>query len=633
MMNGMSIESSDPDPEGDDNPPLSADSGESKESNENEEHGNELLRQHRWEIRKFGLLWGLDMMQQDFDKYLSYFLIASTSSGCHFLDVFTYWFLVMTIVAFPWNFVSGWLTDYMHSGQHYLMSIASFLQLFFLVVEIMLCHLDMNIWIICIVFQLRQMMITQTLSSVWKLVKMRLAVITKKYMDDVGVLVDGDVENIVVSSVGNDGDLFCDGVQVAALGSCFLMAQERFLSFSQLTFVMCCICFVVDLVVLLLSLSFKKKDLVLDPLDVLALEEAMRKTPNQLEKEDSDETSMILISDTMGPTMDAQSFKPQQHQEEHEGEKEYGSEKSPLIVTKKRGISLGEIRSSETSSDAGHSIASSAPSSSCSSASSTDPLLKRSRKSIRESISLMWMYVKVRVIYLWHHRVALNVMIHAILGLLVYCIVEYPITMMNAEDESDDPAGKNVDSYCGNLLPNLLLQGVFLNIMFFVSSVGYAFFLVRCRPRRYFSLFFPVLCLVTIIALAALLLDDLHPIVTFALIAVAQVLPYYFNTFDYYVFTTALHEEIYGFILSIYGFFAQLTSLLTAFLMTTGWSLHVVVLICLGLYFVLLVYGVGISNLFRTSLWAPVLHDWNQTSEQERNTTQVIVQDAEPQEN
>jgi hypothetical protein len=206
-------------------------------------------------------------------------------------------------------------------------------------------------------------------------------------------------------------------------------------------------------------------------------------------------------------------------------------------------------------------------------------------------------------------------MIHAILGLLVYCIVEYPITMMNAEDESDDPSGKSVHSYCGNLLPNLLLQGVFLNIMFFFSSVGYAFFLVRCRPRRYFSLFFPVLCIITIIALAALLLDDLHPIVTFALIAVAQVLPYYFNTFDYYVFTTALHEEIYGFILSIYGFFAQLTSLLTAFLMTTGWSLHVVVLICLGLYTVLLIYGVGISNLFRTSLWAPVLHNWNQTAE------------------
>jgi hypothetical protein len=73
-------------------------------------------------------------------------------------------------------------------------------------------------------------------------------------------------------------------------------------------------------------------------------------------------------------------------------------------------------------------------------------------------------------------------------------------------------------------------------------QIGDAFFRVRCHPRRYPSVFVPVLCIIKIIALEALLLDNLHPILAFALIAVAQVLPYCVNTFDYYVFTTALHE-------------------------------------------------------------------------------------------
>jgi len=136
-------------------------------------------------------------------------------AGCTFLDVYGEWYFYSTLVAIPWNFISGWMTDFFHKRARQLMLTFSAMQLVMWILmcaTVALCRAEVLprdwMWFMSIFWQVRQVAISQSLMSVWKLLKIRMDIVAAEYIaKDPSYQRESGLENIDINSIGNNGDL------------------------------------------------------------------------------------------------------------------------------------------------------------------------------------------------------------------------------------------------------------------------------------------------------------------------------------------------------------------------------------------------------------------------------------------
>eukprot|EP01027_Heterolobosea_sp_BB2_P013563 GEZU01019554.1.p1 GENE.GEZU01019554.1~~GEZU01019554.1.p1 ORF type:complete len:160 (-),score=31.41 GEZU01019554.1:73-552(-) len=86
----------------------------------------------------------------------------------------------------------------------------------------------------------------------------------------------------------------------------------------------------------------------------------------------------------------------------------------------------------------------------------------------------------------------------------------------------------------------------------------------------------------------------LQTIISFVVVSVAQVAPYYLAAYDFFVFTAAADEQYCGFVNSFYCLVNQLIAFLPALLLEhlSSINLNMLILVCIAVLAVTLVHSV-----------------------------------------
>jgi len=185
--------------------------------------------------------------------------------------------------------------------------------------------------------------------------------------------------------------------------------------------------------------------------------------------------------------------------------------------------------------------------------------------------------------------------------------VEYPLTLR----ESKLIAHQGSNLFCDGLLFDLMNQGFFLNVTFFVASSLYGIFLVPCPPILFFRYVYPGLGTI-LFGVTLVMWFTLPPIPTFIIVSVAQVLPYYLSMYDFYVITSSTEDKYYGFVNSLYGWGIQIIGLIpAAFLFLNSLSNGAMIIICLTILMTTIIYGIVFSishklDLQKTQIKEPI---------------------------
>eukprot|EP01027_Heterolobosea_sp_BB2_P015111 GEZU01021652.1.p1 GENE.GEZU01021652.1~~GEZU01021652.1.p1 ORF type:complete len:555 (+),score=113.84 GEZU01021652.1:327-1991(+) len=236
-------------------------------------------------------------------------------------------------------------------------------------------------------------------------------------------------------------------------------------------------------------------------------------------------------------------------------------------------------------------------------------------------------YYTPRLRYLFNNKIAMHSMAISLGTFLFYNLVAYPLTLEestmytthHAAASSADAhqhhhqqyhAGPELtttrDSFCGGLLTNLLLQALFLNVTYMFGTLLYKVLLVHCKPYQFFSRLFPILVLVLSFILG-LLLSSSAPspssssasaLMTFLLVSIAQVAPYHLTSYTWYVFTSAVDEQYYGFAQALYGIGTQVIFLAPGLFMVIPQLSTTFLLWCC----IALLFGIGTYS-YSFSLW------------------------------
>lgn len=98
--------------------------------------------------------------------------------------------------------------------------------------------------------------------------------------------------------------------------------------------------------------------------------------------------------------------------------------------------------------------------------------------------------------------------------------------------------------------------------------------------------------------------EQMPHIAVIIVVAVAQVLPYYLNSFSYYVMNTAIKQEYYGLILAVYAFGVQSISFGTSAVLYFNIPVQLLVFVCCGLLGVCVFHGFFMHRLFVNPNWA-----------------------------
>eukprot|EP01105_Mastigella_eilhardi_P010131 TRINITY_DN2372_c0_g1_i3.p1 TRINITY_DN2372_c0_g1~~TRINITY_DN2372_c0_g1_i3.p1 ORF type:complete len:503 (+),score=110.59 TRINITY_DN2372_c0_g1_i3:195-1703(+) len=366
----------------------------------------------RWERMRFGLMWGFSLAQQDFEKYLVYFLLA-TATGCDFLDLYYEWVWVSSILAFPINFITGWITDRFSNQQHRVMQCSALLQTTFMLFTIAVTVAERWRWVVLAqaCYQCRQAALMQSMTSVWKLLKIRIDVenLRKGETEEM----EKDAENIVVSSTGNMGDL-CSEVYEATTLMCLSLSN---LPLREMSLVMSGCALFSNLAVVVLSFTFRDKDIFL-PASRTGNETKTEKTP---------------LVDKPG----------------------YGSIKKSDDHTE---VALDTLESGGTSQEGSDAAISGGRRRSCGGL-------------LAYAVCGTWHFIKDRALYFWRSAVVKNTSVHALTVLLIYILISYPLTILVAEENANSSEEPTEENYCAGVLTSLLRQGGVLNITFFPCSI------------------------------------------------------------------------------------------------------------------------------------------------------------------
>lgn len=191
-----------------------------------------------------GFLWGILMIAQDLNTYYVYILLLVTSVNkitcSNFLDYYTLFAFIDTIISGICYPISGWITDATAEKSGLVFLISNILQLVFIILQILpLClsklgiytdFMSVNGWIImCIFWQLAQAVSIQNENSLWKLIKQ--IVDTYDTSQNSYIMLyeteNNKKDNIktlqMINNIGNIGDLTSDVVETILLGILILV--------------------------------------------------------------------------------------------------------------------------------------------------------------------------------------------------------------------------------------------------------------------------------------------------------------------------------------------------------------------------------------------------------------------------
>ena len=252
-----------------------------------------------------------------------------------------------------------------------------------------------------------------------------------------------------------------------------------------------------------------------------------------------------------------------------------------------------------------------------------------------ESIYLTpWKYMKDRGKYIRNQAVVWNVLLHLSSTYLMNNVVGYPL--MLAESEPSTPkAERGVHDFCSDHLTNLMSQGAVLYATYLVGSLVYRYFFVKMPPIQYYGFVMAGVCILTGACLGVLMVD-VGQGMRYALVAVAQVLPYYMkyvrffsslrgvccslpsdvsvcvllladaghSNYDYYVFVTVVEEQYYGFMNAIYGILQLGVLTLTGYMTTLNLPIMPMLWGCVGLLLIVSAHGLYIRGFFTGQTWS-----------------------------
>jgi len=208
-------------------------------------------------------------------------------------------------------------------------------------------------------------------------------------------------------------------------------------------------------------------------------------------------------------------------------------------------------------------------------------------------------YLSVRFKYLYNSPIVLHSTAHALLILVVYSFVQYPIALGEADIGGDDISHRELANFCGGYLENVFLQGSLLSVSFLIGSILYFLTLVKCPPTIYYLIVLPILLGITATVVGALLFHLPSQYLVSVLVSIGQIVPYYMNAYDYYIFTTYVKAEYYGFQSTVYNFLNQVINNITAILLSNSISLSLIIITCVSLLGLSLVYGIFIYTKFK----------------------------------
>lgn len=590
-------------PDGEQEPPYNENGEEHEESNSPEDVLSEFMTTAplpiKWAERlKFGLIWGLNLAQQDFEKYFLYFLLTNVSDPvCDYYTVYSAWILVASIVSYPINVLSGWLTDYTGKFQHRVQQIALSLQtlaLFGLVACALAGHSKWGQFF----YQVRQAAITQSMTSVWKLLKIRIDVENARlWIRDPDSMAGGralDVENVVVSGMGNFGDVASEVVEISTVGSLYLMSF--YCKAETLTTVSYIYCGILNVIPLAISFTIRTSDLRIPPI------------PGHVKKAMEASTPPAHTDSPSGP----KPAEPHSHSEKDEVEgsaialESSASSSVPDVVIKNSG---DEAKCSGNSSSSNSSEKSSEETEKTSILRGNEEAEAAERnREMREVLYDGWMWLWVRIKYMFVTMPVINTMIHSVCVLVMYYIMTYPITLLvnTEEKESSYSDDATLTNYCHGTLTSLLRQGIVLMVCYLVLSFMYMALLVRCPPRIYYTWILGILEIATGTALVGILLfrKVLPSVALNLLVSFAQIIPYYINAYTYYVMNTAIRQDYYGLILAVYAFGTNAVIIGADFALYFKINVYILVLICLALMGITWVHGFLMRRLFLDPNWA-----------------------------
>ncbi|KAL6050956.1 hypothetical protein QOT17_019484 [Balamuthia mandrillaris] len=488
---------------------------------------------NRKEQAELALLAGLHISQYDLDSYCLFFLFVHSSQGCHsFVRLFGTVVLCSTLLASCFStFISGWIADRTARRIHLTLRLSCLCQLLVSAVAYVLCpwllrsaalsaeyswlHLPGDFWVVLFVV-LRGQVVVNNRATIWKVVKLRVQF-------TVGASNVQDQE-VTLSRIGSIADAISDIYEGLLLFVSFLVASGKlsFLPFlnggeddlwNSTVWMLFGNLLMVDVVLVILSLTFVRSDKFQQPLQQQQETEEGRGTENAIELQ-------ALMKDEKEKAVEADEADEEGTEEKSEEEEIRIDQENTIstIVFAKEEEEVEEIRS-----------------------------VFRWRSFLA--------YWKGSFSQLRATPVAINAIIHgwASFGLALLALDPIMVVRVNSSNEPDgsDDNAKEEDStpsnFCNSFHINLLLQGSISNAAYLVGALSYFFFLVKCPPLLFHQRIYPALGVLLMLGMASLWLVPAASMLNFVIVAITAIVPYYVFEYDYYLSTSAVHQRLFGF--------------------------------------------------------------------------------------
>lgn len=104
------------------------------------------------------------------------------------------------------------------------------------------------------------------------------------------------------------------------------------------------------------------------------------------------------------------------------------------------------------------------------------------------------------------------------------------------------------DTFCGDLIPTLILQNIFMEAFIQVATIVYSVVLVKMRPYYFFGRVFFLLQLVIILATTVLSLFNLSPVWGSFVLGICSGITYILSSYLDSIFSSIIPADIFGYI-------------------------------------------------------------------------------------
>eukprot|EP00743_Colponemidia_sp_Colp-15_P008652 GILK01009416.1.p1 GENE.GILK01009416.1~~GILK01009416.1.p1 ORF type:complete len:144 (+),score=14.58 GILK01009416.1:82-513(+) len=136
-------------------------------------------------------------------------------------------------------------------------------------------------------------------------------------------------------------------------------------------------------------------------------------------------------------------------------------------------------------------------------------------------------------------------------------------------------------------------------------------FLVKCPPYVFYTFVYPISAILLLLLLAPIYFFSLPSFVAGLLVSICSVVPYYLNAYDWYLTTSAIDPNYYGFFASTYWNINSVIFLVPGLVMLNGnvFSKQLLIAISVGAVVGSLLLSVWFSSRYKRELRMTHLED------------------------